>query len=386
MTSEFWTVLSYVSTAIASLALIIALLLSYRELREMARARSLDALLEVFKNLTSEDMSESRRYVLTHDLPLPGKATPEAYEHMHKVWVSLDNLGLMVHFGMLPKRIALPMFYAQAIGGWNKLQQHIRYEKTAREPCYQIYFKEFHDLSRQYSRKVANQKNLKSKIAQMRRKIGKARALALEAQRIYESLGLNDNAEKIRIRLSQMRQIVFLDRDGTLNVDDYVTHTEKEPQLIEGAKQGLLLLKTWGFELVVVSNQSGIGRGDYGEEYVVWCNDSLIKQLEPIDIKPKDFYFCPHDPEKEDCDCCKPKAGLMTIAAEERSINLVQSYIIGDKMSDMKAGRNAGCKKIILVKTGITDDKRRFPGLKADYEVDNLIEAAQKIAEVEGIE
>jgi D-glycero-D-manno-heptose 1,7-bisphosphate phosphatase len=385
MSSEFWTALSSISTAIASLVVIIALLLSYREIREMARARSLDALLEVFKSLTSEDTSISRRYVLTHDLPLPGEAPPEVYEHMHKVWVSFDNLGLMVHFEMLPKRIALPMFYGQAIKCWNKLEQHIRYEEYIRKTWYQIYFKEFYDLSYQHSIKIARRKSSKSKIAQKRGKIGKARVLALEAQGIYETLGLKNNTENIQIRLNKLRQTVFLDRDGTLNVDDYVTHREEQFQLIEGVKEGLLLLKTWDFDLVVVSNQSGIGRGDYPEEDMVRFNDLLIKELEPIDIRREDFYFCPHDPEKEVCDCCKPNPGMMIKAAKDRSINLAQSYIIGDKMSDILAGHRAGCKKTILVKTGITDDLDRFD-TAPDYVVDNLIEAAQIIARVEGIE
>jgi len=385
MNSEFWTVLSSISTSIASIVVIVTLIFAYRQIREMAHSRSLSALSEIFKHLTSEDISVSRRYVLTHNLPTPGKASLEVYEHMHKVWVSFDNLGILVHFGILSGEIALAMFYDSAIKCWNKLEAHIVYERRVRKAWYQIYFQEFANLSRRYAHKLARQKYSEFRMATTMRKLGKARVLGQEIQGMYEKSGITKDSEEIQNRLSRLRQTIFLDRDGTLNVDCYVTYRDEQFELLDGVREGLQLLRTWGFELVIVTNQSGIGRGDYRLEDMIHFNELIIKELNDIELSQDDFYFCPHDPAKESCDCCKPNPGMLLKAAEERSINLKHSYLIGDKMSDILAGQRAGCKKTILVKTGITDDRDKYK-VKPNYIVENLLEAAHIIANVEGIE
>lgn len=385
MNPEFWTVLSSISTAIASVVVIITLILSYRGLKETVRSRSLDALRETFQNLTAEDMSVSRRYVLTKDLPMPGKVSAEAYEHMHKVWVAYDNLGIMIHNKLLPREIALSMFHDSIIKCWQKLEPYIQYEEFKRKTYYQIYFKELYKASCQYAASLAKQKKATFEKAQQGMKLGKARAAGLELQGIYNTLGLKKQSQSIQSQLNQLHQTVFLDRDGTLNVDDIITYREKQFQLIEGVREGLLQLKIWGFDLIVVSNQAGINRGKYSEQQMRQFNELIIKALDPLDVKQEDFYFCPHDPEKEECECRKPNPGMLSRAAEDRSINLSQSYIIGDKMSDILAGKRAGCKKTILVKTGITDDVDKYD-VAPDYVVENLVEAARVIAEVEGIE
>jgi D-glycero-D-manno-heptose 1,7-bisphosphate phosphatase len=381
---ELLTAISSFSTILASFAVIITIFFTYRQIREMVQARHLEALLEVFNKLTSEDVSKSRRYILANNLPEPGNASPEAYEHMHKVWVSFDNLGLMVHFKMLPKEIALPMFYGQTIKFWNKLEKHIQYEEYIRKTWYQIYFKEFYELSRQYSLKLVKQKELAAEKAYKKGDFGKARVLFLEAQGMYNGLRLDKIAENIQGKILHLRQTVFLDRDGTLNIDDYVTYRKNQFQLIDGVKEGIMLLKTWGFEFVIVSNQSGIGKGKYTEKDMLKFNELLYASLLPIEIKPEDFYFCPHDPNKEKCDCCKPNPGMLIKAAKEKDIKLEQSYLIGDKISDIIAGQNAGCKKTILVKTGITDDSDKYD-VKPDYIVENLVEAAKLIGRLESI-
>jgi D-glycero-D-manno-heptose 1,7-bisphosphate phosphatase len=384
MQPELWTVISSISTAIASIVVTITLIFTYRQIREMVQARHLEALLEVFNKLTPEDISKSRRFVLTNKLPEPGNASPEVYEHMHKVWVSFDNLGLMVHFKMLPKQIALPMFYGQTIKFWNKLEKHIQYEEYIRKTWYQIYFKEFYELSYEYSLKLVKQKELAAEKAYKKGDFGKARVLFLEVQGMYNDLRLDNKAESIKGKIHSSRQVVFLDRDGTLNVDDYVTYRKSQFQLIDGVKEGLMQLKTWGFEIVIVSNQSGIGRGKYTEKDMLKFNELLYAAVLPVEIKPEDFYFCPHNPDKEKCDCCKPNPGMLIKAAKDKDIKLEESYIIGDKMSDIMAGHNAGCKKTILVKTGITDDSNKYD-VKPDYVVENLVEAAQLIGNLESI-
>lgn len=385
MNPEIWNIVSSISTAIASAVVIITLILSYRSLKETVRARSLDALRETFQNLTAEEMSVSRRYILNEDLPMPGKTSAEAYEHMHRVWVAYDNLGIMIENKLLPSEIALSMFHDSIIKCWQKLEPHIRYEEYKRKTYYQIYFKKLYEASCLYAAKIARQKKAKFEKAQRDMKVGKARAVGLELQGIYNTLGLKSESQSIQTQLDQLRQTVFLDRDGTLNVDKIVTYEQKQFQLIDGVREGLLLLKTWGFDLVVVTNQAGISRGKYSEQQMRKFNDLLIKSLEPLDINPEDFYFCPHDPEVEKCECCKPNPGMLHSAAKDRAINLGRSYLIGDKMSDILAGKRAGCKKTILVKTGITDDAQKY-AVSPDYTVENLTEAARLIARIEEIE
>jgi D-glycero-D-manno-heptose 1,7-bisphosphate phosphatase len=303
---------------------------------------------------------------------------------MHKTWVAYDNLGLLVHFGMLPREIALAMFYDSAIKCWTKLEPHIAYEEVVRKSWYQIYFREFVYLSRQYALKLARQKYLKLKIASIMGRIGKARVFGLEVRGQYEKLGLTNDSRKIQNRLNNLRQIVFLDRDGTINEDCTVTYRDDQFKLIDGVKEGLQKLGIWGFDLVVVTNQSGISRGDYREEDMLHFNDLIIRELAHIGLSQSDFYFCPHNPEIEVCNCHKPNPGMLFKSAKDRSIDLRQSYLIGDKMSDILAGQRAGCKKTILVRTGITDDEDKY-NVKPDYIARNLLEAARIIANVEGI-
>jgi D-glycero-D-manno-heptose 1,7-bisphosphate phosphatase len=198
----------------------------------------------------------------------------------------------------------------------------------------------------------------------------------------FDNLPAGSN--KMRNGLPNLHKAVFLDRDGTLNVDKYVTFKPEQFELIQGVKEGLILLERWGFDLVIISNQGGIGRGKYTEEQMWLFNDLLIQALQPVELSREDIYFCPHTPE-ENCTCCKPQPGMLINAAKKRSINLGQSYMIGDKLSDIHAGRSAGCKITILVTTGITDDQGKHAS-EPDYVVDDLIEAARIIARIEGLE
>jgi len=163
-----------------------------------------------------------------------------------------------------------------------------------------------------------------------------------------------------------LRRAVFLDRDNTLIYDPGYIHEPEKVRLLTGVPEGLKLLKDAGFLLVVVSNQSGIGRGYFGEKDFWAVNERLQELLKPFGVQIDAFYFCPHRPD-ENCSCRKPKTGMIEKAAEDLGIDVSESVVIGDKDSDVELAFNCGCK--VGVKVG------KFPFedfLKAAYFVVNL--------------
>ena len=156
MASDVWTAVSAIATLVEATVVTVTAILVYIQLKEMAAARSLEALSRVFDTVTTEEMSEARRYVLNQELPPPGEAPPEAYRKMHKVWVSFDNLGLLVDHRMLPEEIALDMFYDTVVECWQKLEPHIQHERDTRGTKYQKFFEDLYHRSVEHSRKVAS--------------------------------------------------------------------------------------------------------------------------------------------------------------------------------------------------------------------------------------
>jgi histidinol-phosphate phosphatase family protein len=143
---------------------------------------------------------------------------------------------------------------------------------------------------------------------------------------------------------------VFLDRDGVLNKnrDDYVKST-KELEIFANIGKEILKLKMKGFLIIVITNQSVINRKIITikelEEIHLTIQKFLIKSKTSIDK----FYFCPHRPD-ENCDCRKPKPGLILQAINEFSIDVSKSWMVGDSKTDIQAGEKAGCKTIFLKK------------------------------------
>jgi len=137
-----------------------------------------------------------------------------------------------------------------------------------------------------------------------------------------------------------------LDRDGTINVQppkhEYVTRIE-DLQILSGAIEGMVHLAVSGFVLVVVSNQRGVGRGLIHPERLVEIEGVLQKELKPHGVRISGFYYCPHL-IVDKCDCRKPKPGLLLDAAEELNLDLGRSWMIGDSISDIRAGSAAGCR------------------------------------------
>jgi D-glycero-D-manno-heptose 1,7-bisphosphate phosphatase len=150
---------------------------------------------------------------------------------------------------------------------------------------------------------------------------------------------------------------VFLDRDGTINVEKEYLYKVEDFEFIPGAPEAIKSLKDAGFLVIVVSNQSGIGRGYFDEQAVEALHRHIQEELAGHGTSIDAFYFCPHHPEKGVgdykivCDCRKGEPGMLLQAANDHDIDLHRSFMIGDKLADVEAGERAGCQSI-LVMTG----------------------------------
>ncbi|MFM2482439.1 D-glycero-beta-D-manno-heptose 1,7-bisphosphate 7-phosphatase [Celerinatantimonas sp. YJH-8] len=177
---------------------------------------------------------------------------------------------------------------------------------------------------------------------------------------------------------------IFLDRDGVINEDGNYVATADDFHFIKGSIEAMQQLKKLGWRLVVVTNQSGIARGLYSEDQFLHLTEWMDWSLADRGVDLEGIYYCPHHPDygqgeyHQDCDCRKPKPGMFLQASEELNIDLTQSWMIGDKASDLEAAKNAGVEQRILVRSGkpLTQDGEQL----ATYILDDLAAAAQLIA------
>jgi len=145
----------------------------------------------------------------------------------------------------------------------------------------------------------------------------------------------------------------FFDRDGVVNVEVDYLHEPEKTVLENGIVEALKLVHANGFLAVVVTNQAGVARGKYPEEDIQKVHDKLQTMLAEQGEKIDAFYYCPHHPEHTgECTCRKPAPGMLLKAAAELDIDLAESMMVGDRLSDVNAGINAGVKKAYLVRTG----------------------------------
>lgn len=162
--------------------------------------------------------------------------------------------------------------------------------------------------------------------------------------------GLRRTYRHIAREAGGRRRAVFLDRDGTLNVEKEYLHRYKEWAWISGAVPALRSLQKAGYRLVIVTNQSGIARGYYTGGDVARLHRRVASDLKKKGVLVDGFYVCPHAPAAG-CACRKPAPGLLTRAAQELDLDLNGSFMIGDKASDAEAARRAGATPL-FVRTG----------------------------------
>jgi len=153
-----------------------------------------------------------------------------------------------------------------------------------------------------------------------------------------------------------MNKAVFLDRDGVITKEPpYYAHKIDQLELIPKSAEAIRLLNKNGFKVIIISNQSGVARGYYQEKDIKIYNNEMKRQLEEKGARIIAIYYCPHHPEaviekyKIDCECRKPKPGMLRQAEKDLNLDLKRSFLVGDKMSDIEAGYRAGCKTILVL-------------------------------------
>jgi D-glycero-D-manno-heptose 1,7-bisphosphate phosphatase len=173
---------------------------------------------------------------------------------------------------------------------------------------------------------------------------------------------------------------IFIDKDGTLIKDVPYNVDPALIQLQPGVKETLIRFKSEGFMLILVSNQSGVAHGFFKSEAL----DAVVERLDSL-LGPAEFdgvYFCPHHPQGKinaiDCDCRKPKPGMLLAAAEDYDIDLSRSWMIGDILNDIEAGKRAGCKTILL-DNGNETEWIVYDDRQPDFVVQDWYEAADVI-------
>ncbi len=184
-----------------------------------------------------------------------------------------------------------------------------------------------------------------------------------------------------------MNRAVFLDRDGVL-VHEPPAYAHRLDQLfmIDGVPEAVRQLNEKGMKVVVVSNQTGVARGLFTENDIAIFNQAMTGYIKNGGGRIDRIYYCPHHPEavvetyKRMCLCRKPEPGLLLKAAAELEIDLTQSFMIGDKWTDLEAGKRVGCTTV-LVKTGLgLGELEKNPHGPADHIAGNLLESLNLIS------
>lgn len=168
---------------------------------------------------------------------------------------------------------------------------------------------------------------------------------------------------------------IFIDRDGVINEDHNYVHRWEDFHFIDGVVDALVRLKAAGYYIVVVTNQSGIGRGFFTDNDFHILSEKMLRWLQQRSVQVDAIYHCPHLPQ-DNCACRKPAPGMILQAAREHNLDLSSSYIIGDKLSDIEAGQRANVGQQILVGPSAGRDHR---GNRRHLEALNLHQAANII-------
>jgi D-glycero-D-manno-heptose 1,7-bisphosphate phosphatase len=164
----------------------------------------------------------------------------------------------------------------------------------------------------------------------------------------------------------EQQKIILIDRDGVINkrapVDHYITHPDNFI-LISDTVDSMKALSELGFGFVIITNQAGIGRGVFSFDDLKLIHQKMNRLLTENDINILNIYFCPHAPI-DDCDCRKPKPGMLLVAAERYSLDLSQCLFIGDDPRDVIAAKNAKTGSVLI---NCSDQERIVSGVKPTY-------------------
>lgn len=188
-----------------------------------------------------------------------------------------------------------------------------------------------------------------------------------------------------------MGKTIFLDRDGTINRESGYINNIAMFEFLPGAVDALRLLKNSGWQLIVITNQAGIARGYFSEDFLFGLHKYMQEQLKIQNAEVDAIYYCPHHPEvgsfpyRKDCNCRKPKTGLIDRALVENEIDIANSFMVGDRYSDIKTG-SASNIKTVFIRSGYGRGEWEKDHLiwdtKPDFIYDNILEFAQSIAKM----
>jgi D-glycero-D-manno-heptose 1,7-bisphosphate phosphatase len=182
-----------------------------------------------------------------------------------------------------------------------------------------------------------------------------------------------------------MRPALFLDRDGVIVDEAEYLADPAQLRLLPGSAEAIAEVNRKGVPVIVVTNQSGVARGYFPESRVAEIHEQLDRLLAGQGGHITRYYYCPHHPTegrspyRVDCQCRKPRPGMLLQAARDLSLELQESYLVGDKLSDLEAGASAGCRTV-LVRTGYgraLADTLKPQGLNLEMIADDLREAVR---------
>jgi len=184
------------------------------------------------------------------------------------------------------------------------------------------------------------------------------------------------------------RRAVFIDRDGTLSEEvGYINHVSRFRMLPRSA-EAIKKLNEAGVAAVVITNQAGVARGYFPEERILEVHRRMEELLAADGAKLDGIYYCPHHPTageppyRADCDCRKPRPGLLLRAAGDLNLHIPSSYMIGDKFSDVELAQTAGCKGILVLTgygRGEWEYLRENAAPAPDFVAEDLLDAVQWI-------
>jgi D-glycero-D-manno-heptose 1,7-bisphosphate phosphatase len=148
---------------------------------------------------------------------------------------------------------------------------------------------------------------------------------------------------------------IFVDRDGTINVDVHYLNDPDKFEMYPGVQIGVKKLQENGFKIIVITNQSGIARGYFTEEQLSDIHERMKKEFQRFGVTMDGIYYCPHHPDDK-CNCRKPNTGLFEKAIIEHNIDVKKSYMLGDKILDVGAGKKTGVRTILIPEPHLRQD------------------------------
>jgi D,D-heptose 1,7-bisphosphate phosphatase len=181
-----------------------------------------------------------------------------------------------------------------------------------------------------------------------------------------------------------MNKAVFLDRDGTIIEDVGYLNSPDQIKFIPGSVEAIKLLKDAGYKVIIITNQAGVARGLISEDMLQTIDKIIHKWILHGGGHLDGIYYCPHHPEhgvypyRQECECRKPNLGMIKKATKAHNIDLSQSYIIGDKATDVETGQRAGIKTVMVL-SGLGKEEKKLLKNPPDHVAENLLAAVKWI-------